>query len=95
MRTASLRDWSGIWLDTLSLSIDASAVVRLRLGKIALGGLAGRDEARLMVSEKIGAALEMQAKLGSDVTSSPLRCSQYVLKHYGRVVRANRTRLSH
>ena len=94
MKTAQLADWSGMWLDTLSLTMDATVVVGLRIGKIARGGPAGCDEARLMVSEKLRAALEMQAKLGSDLTSSPLRRGQDVLGHYGQIVHANRIRLS-
>ena len=86
--------WTGVWLDSLVLSMDAATVIGLRLAKIALGGRAGSDEARLMVSEKISAGLELQAKLGSNMRFSPLRRSQDVLGHYGRVVRANRERLS-
>ena len=94
MSNSYLSGWPAVWLDMWALSVEAAAVVRLRLRKIARGGAAGESEARLMVSEKVLAAMQVQASLGADLITSPLSRSQTVLSHYGFVVRANRLRLS-
>ena len=82
-------------MDIWALGMEASTVIGLRSLKMTMGGAAAKAEAKLMVDEKIKAALAMQTalmmgKLGSD----PVRASGIVVKHYRRKVRANRQRLS-
>ena len=75
--------------------MEASAVIGMRTMKIAMGGSAAEAESRLMVDEKVRAAIDVQmalmtGKLGTD----PMRASRSVVQHYTRKVRANRRRLA-
>jgi hypothetical protein len=45
----------------MMLALEANQVVAMRMMKLMLGGKRARREAQLMVSEKIGAALEASA----------------------------------
>lgn len=88
-------DWLTTGLDAWALGLEASMVVGMRMTRLSLGGDAGRREAMLMVSEKVGAGLELQAALlseGADLT--PLTATRKALRHYRGKVAANRKRLS-
>jgi len=89
------RRWFDVGLATWTLGVEASAVVALRSTKILMGGDMTGRETRLMVSEKLAAAAELQTafligRLGND----PAAAAQKVVKSYSRKVRANRRRLS-
>ncbi|TGX53735.1 hypothetical protein E5A73_12075 [Sphingomonas gei] len=74
--------------------MEASAVIGLRTARMATGGVDVAEETRLMVSEKMQAALELQAALVSGrLGSDPLAGTRKVLRHYSRKVKANRARL--
>jgi hypothetical protein len=77
------------------MGLEASSVIGLRTLKIAAGGPAGDAEIRLMVDEKVTAAmtlpmLAMTGKLGNNPTAVAARS----LTHLRKTVRANRRRLS-
>ena len=81
-------------MDAWALGLESSTVIGLRLTKMATGGVDSGEEARLMVSEKMGSALELQAAmLTGGLGTTPLAGTQKVLKHYRRKVKANRQRL--
>ena len=81
--------------DLWMLGIDASAVIGLRILKVAQGGAGASDEATLMVREKIQAAAEIQtALLSGALGETPGAISRSVIERYGAKVRANRKRLS-
>ena len=87
--------WLTAGLDTLKLGAEASAVVGLRVARMAAGGDAGLHEAGLMVTEKVGAALELQAMLvQQSMRLTPLAGTQKAIRHYRRKVAANKRRLS-
>ena len=46
------------WYSTAMLALEANHVIALRLSKLAFGGLEARSEAKLMITEKIDAAVE-------------------------------------
>ena len=46
------------WYPLLMLAVESSSVVDMRLRKMASGGVNPTDETRLMISEKIDAAIE-------------------------------------
>ena len=95
MRSYTYRAWINAGLDGWLLAAEAAAVIGLRSARLAAGGDAGTREAALMVQEKIGAALELQAELlGAGLTLTPLAGTQKALRHYRRKVAANRRRLS-
>lgn len=82
-------------LDAWMLGTEVSAVMMLRGLKLASGQDAdGRETAR-MVTEKVDAALALQAMAitGSLGLSAPIALDR-TLKHYRRKVRANRRRLT-
>jgi hypothetical protein len=86
--------WLGVGLDAWSLGVEAATVVGLRTLKIAAGGPAAAEEARLMVEEKIAAGLALQGKAVSGALgASPAGVARSTLSHYRRKVRANRRRL--
>lgn len=95
MRRRSRRRPSRLALAGGFLAVEAATVVALRGARLARGGPAAKSEARRMVSEKLEAALALQALaltggLGATV---PVAAGKAV-RHYRRKVRANRRRLS-
>jgi hypothetical protein len=48
--------------DALMLAVDANRVIGLRLAKLMLGGRSARREAKLMITEKMAAAIEAGGK---------------------------------
>ena len=76
------------WFSLMLLAVEANEVITLRLLKIGLGGTDAWEEARLMVSEKIGASLE--AANGLMAGMHPLA----VIERYREHVAANATRLA-
>ena len=95
MRPSSYDQWFKIGVDAWLLGAEASAVMGLRIARLAAGGEAGAREAELMVSEKVRAGLELQVELmraGPSLT--PLSGTRKALRHYQGKVAANRRRLS-
>jgi hypothetical protein len=87
--------WLRIGMDAWSLGLEASSVIGLRTMKLAAGGAAADAESRRMVTEKIDAGWELQAKALSGALgfSAPSMAAK-TLSHYRRKVRANRRRLA-
>jgi hypothetical protein len=86
--------WAGASMDAWALGMEASAVIGLRVAKMAVGGTAAAEEAQLMLSEKMQAALELQtAFVTGQLGSNPLAGTRKTIRHYRRKVKANRKRL--
>ena len=86
--------WASASLDAWALGMEASAVIGLRTAKMAAGGVDAAEEARLMVSEKMLAAFELQTALVTGrLGDNPLTGTKKTLRHYRRKVKANRKRL--
>ena len=93
-RMSSQDLWFGVWLDALSLGLEASSVVGLRVLTIGAGGAAGLAEAQRMISEKIEVGLTLQVKAvtgGLGITA--ISAATGTLDHYRQKVLANRSRL--
>jgi hypothetical protein len=87
--------WIGVGLNAWSLGIEAATVIGLRTLKIAAGGSAGEAEARLMVNEKIDAAVALQILgLTGGLGLTAHGAAAKTLSHYRRKVQANQRRLS-
>ena len=71
----------------MMLALEANNVIALRLMKLMRGGRAAKREARLMVSEKIAAALEASASLMTGASGHD------VVRRYRKHVAANAKRL--
>ncbi|HMO28762.1 hypothetical protein [Enterovirga sp.] len=76
------------WFNVLHLATEAQEVIGLRLFKLGTGGAAAQDEAYLMVSEKIDAAMVATVALMSGATADK------IVAGYRREVQANARRLS-
>lgn len=86
--------WASAGIDAWALGMEASAVIGLRVMRMAAGGTDAAAEAQLMVSEKMQAAFELQtAMITGQLGATPLAGTRKVLRHYRRKVKANRKRL--
>lgn len=86
--------WFHLSIDAWTLAAEAAIVAGIRVGRMSLGGPSAGDEARLMVGEKLDAALQVQAHLlGAAFSLTPVAATDWTLRHYRRKVRANRRRL--
>ena len=75
--------------------MDAATVMGLRMMKLAAWDAAAASEAQRMVSEKVDAAMRLQAlALRGELGTSAASLMAGSLRHYGQAVRANRRRLA-
>lgn len=87
--------WINLGLDAWKLGFEASQVIAMRTGRIAMGCDPQGHETRLMVAEKIAATLELQAAMMTgSLGTTPAGTAHKVLAHYRKKVRANQRRLS-
>ncbi len=94
MNTSPFFDWTRVATETWLLGLEAGTVIGLRMARFASGGAAANREVQLMLSEKIGSAIELQtALMTGGLGATPLSGTQATLRHYRRKVRANRLRL--
>lgn len=95
MYATAYNAWFRAGVDAWSLGAESSVVAALRIARIASGGKGAAAESRLMVSEKVQAALELQARaLTGQLGTTPLAGTQQTLDHYRGKVAANRRRLT-
>lgn len=89
------QSWFAAGLEAWSLGLEASQVIALRTTKLAMGrDLSGR-ETRLMMTEKVSAAIELQtAMMTGAFSANPASATRQALNLYTRRARANRIRLS-
>ncbi len=78
---------------TTRMTMDAQAVIAMRLAKIARGGVAGQAEAQLMVAEKLRALGESQAIALRAIGTGDGGAAR-ITTLYQRKLAANRRRLS-
>jgi hypothetical protein len=58
--------------DAFMLAFDANRVIGLRIARLMLGGKRSQREAKLMVTEKMAAAVEAAGKLMAGASSDDL-----------------------
>lgn len=84
----------GAVLDWWKISVEASIVLPLRLLRLAALGDGAREEARLMVTEKVEAHVLLARQVATgDIGKTAGEVSHGVARHYLGYVRANRKRL--
>jgi hypothetical protein len=83
-----MKSWWTLSADLAMAGFEAQNVIALRLAKLAAGGPAAAQEARLMISEKVLASAEAAATLAAGGSADA------VLSRYRTIMRANRRRLS-
>jgi hypothetical protein len=76
------------WFGVLSLTLESSEVIGLRIAKLAGGGIDAEHEAHLILSEKVGAVFELSARLATGATLID------VVDRFREQVAANARRLS-
>jgi hypothetical protein len=74
--------------DALMLAVDANRVIGLRVAELMLGGKSAQREAKLMVTEKMAAAIEAGGKLMTGASGDD------IVRLYRRRVASNVKRLS-
>lgn len=74
--------------DAFMLAVDANRVIGLRIARLMMGGRGCRREAKLMVTEKMAAAIEAVGKLMAGASSDD------IVRLYRRRVASNAKRLS-
>ena len=89
-----LTAWMDLAFDGWQLGVEASAVIALRLARLAAGDAAALAEAQLMIGEKIeaAAALHMRALTGG-LGATHRQRAKATIAHYRKAVRRNRRRL--
>jgi hypothetical protein len=90
----SRNPWLRLSVDIVRLGMESQGVVALRVMKLARGGFAAAEEAHLMVSEKIGAAVSAPLYVASDLLAPGPGAARRTTTTLLRKVRANRRRLS-
>jgi hypothetical protein len=94
MKPISPFAWWQLGFDAWQLGVESSTVIGLRTMRMMAGGPAADAEAKLMVSEKVGAAIDIGARaMTGGLGTSPRPVAAKVISHYRRKVRANRRRL--
>ena len=76
------------WFTVVSLALESSEVIGLRVARLARGGSEAQHEAHLIVSEKVEAVFEVVATLMSGATAA------HVVDRFREQVAANARRLS-
>jgi hypothetical protein len=86
--------WLDLTFDALQLGIEAQTVIGLRVMKALTGGPGANAEASRMITEKIEAAMSVQASLlDGALTNAPHVGPARAVAHYRKAVLANRKRL--
>lgn len=93
-RKATPADWYAIGLQAWGLWAEAGMVIWLRSMRIAAGGAAAEREAALMVTEKMAAGMDLAFKMATAAAPTPEGAARRTMRHYGKLVSANRRRLS-
>ena len=90
----AMQGWAHASAEAWALGFEASSVIGLRVAKIASGGKQAEREARLMVDEKIRAAMELQTvMMTGGLGTTALSGTMKTLSHYRKKVAANNKRL--
>jgi hypothetical protein len=84
-----------LYFDTICLTCEASMVIGLRMMTFAAGGARAMNEAQLMTTEKVQAAMAVAiaTAFGMARGQSAERLGRSAISHYRRKVVANRRRL--
>ncbi|MEL7690678.1 hypothetical protein [Citromicrobium bathyomarinum] len=95
MTKATPKTWPELAVESWMLGAEMGMVIWLRTLRMMSGGKIAEREARLMVSEKMTAAMTlMPALMAGGANQSAEKTTSRALAHYGKPVRANRRRLS-
>ncbi len=93
-RRSAMTSWMDLSLDAILLTAEANSVIAMRMMKMAAGGPGVDAEARRMVAEKVGAAMELSTRATINALTGAVPIGPaHAVAHYRRKVRANSRRL--
>ncbi|MGA8170515.1 MAG: hypothetical protein WB816_06750 [Methylocystis sp.] len=88
-------NWTKLLADSVKLGMSANHVIALRMSKIARGDAAARAESKLMVDEKIKAAVDANLEAARSIMTGQAHLAPTrALSIYQKRVRKNLSRLS-
>jgi len=83
-----------VGFETWALGVEASTVIGMRLGRLAMLDADAMKESELMVREKVAALAQLQMKaMTGQLGASPQSAARKSVAHLRAAVRANRRRL--
>lgn len=86
--------WFQLSWDMMQLGVEAQSVIALRTLKMATGGAGANEEASLMISEKVQAAMDAQFEMTKAAMAGRIDGPAKAVALYRRRVRANQKRLT-
>ena len=88
-------NWTRLLTDWVKLGVSANHVIALRMAKLARGDAAARAESKLMVDEKVRAAMEANMEAARSVMTGHAHLAPTrALSIYQKRVHKNLSRLS-
>ena len=88
-------NWTRLLTDSVKLGVSANHVIALRMAKLAHGGAAARAESRLMIEEKVKAAMDANIEATRGIMTGQAHLAPTrVLSIYQKRVHKNLSRLS-
>jgi hypothetical protein len=88
-------NWTRLWTDSVKLGVSANHVIALRMAKLAHGDAAARAESKLMVDEKVKAAIDANIEAARSIMAGQAHLAPTrALSIYQRRVHKNLSRLS-
>ena len=93
--TMNCKSWTDLWFDSAALAFEASEVMALRLNRLAMLDSVAMQEAQLMVTEKVAAAMELNVlALTGRLGRTPDRQARGTVGRLRTKVARNRRRLT-
>ena len=88
-------NWTRLLTDSVKLGVSANHVIALRMAKLAHGGAAARAESKLMVDEKVRAAMDANMEAARSIMTGHAHLAPTrALSIYQKRVHKNLSRLS-
>jgi hypothetical protein len=88
-------NWTRLLTDSVKLSVSANHVIALRMAKLAHGDAAARAESKLMVDEKVKAAIDANIEAARSIMAGQAHLAPTrALSIYQKRVHKNLSRLS-
>ncbi len=88
-------NWTGLMAASVKLGVSANHVIALRMAKLAHGGAAARAESKLMLDEKVKAAIDANIEAARSIMTGQAHLAPaHALSVYQKRVHKNLSRLS-
>jgi hypothetical protein len=92
---SKMPNWAKLLTDSVNLGVSANHVIALRMAKIAHGDAAARAESKLMLDEKVKAAIDANIEAARSIMTGQAHLApSRALSVYQKRVHKNLSRLS-